>query len=78
MKINKDEARILSAAFETEKYRFIEMISVSKEDANAKMKALNSFQKRIDDYSADRRRVGRRSQNSFTDTLKRYCKLINK
>ena len=73
MNITKDEARILAAALDEAMYDFTERISDNKEEANKNITALISLKERLEVFSYDERRRGRRSMNSFTDTLKRFC-----
>ncbi|MBE0663769.1 MAG: hypothetical protein IH597_15040 [Bacteroidales bacterium] len=73
MNITKDEARILAAALDEAMYDFTERISDNKEEANKNITALISLKERLEVFSYDERRRGRRSMNSFTDTLNRFC-----
>jgi hypothetical protein len=68
MKFNKDEMRFIYALIESQKYDF------SNGD-NDIFKVAEILEKKLYSNSHDMRRVGRTSQNSFNDLVKR---LINK
>ena len=74
MNITKDEASILSTALNEIMYEFTERISDSKEEANKNIQAFTNLSDRLDRFSNDGRRTGRKSLNSFTDVLKRFCR----
>ena len=73
MSITKDELRILASTLETGKYELAETLD-SKEDAQKLITALELLQHRLEISAIDLRRMGRKSQNSFSDLLKRYSK----
>jgi len=73
MRLNKDEALILCQALKDQKYELNESV---KEYANkngiSSMKAFESLEKKLHNFSRDKRREGRTSMNSFTDGIKRF------
>lgn len=73
MKITKDEAAILCQALYEQKYELNEMVNdYAKNLGISSMDSFTDLEKRLSDFSNDKRRTGRTSQNSFTDILKRF------
>lgn len=73
MKITKDEARILAAALSEEKYDLVHVFN--KTVSEPLFLKLESLEKRLEEFGKDNRRVGRTSQDAFTDCLKRYSNI---
>lgn len=73
MRITKDEATILAHALSQSKYEYVDRIGITKEEDLKIIKELNELQSRLEILSKDQRRTGRKSQDSFSDVLKRYC-----
>ena len=71
MRITKDEAYILACALDEAKY---EMNNTVGSPDSSIFQALTKLQERLADFAKDERRVGRTSQNSYHDILKRYSK----
>ena len=71
MRITKDEAYILASALEEAKY---EMNNAIYSPEIPVYEALTKLQERLAEFGKDERRVGRTSQNSYHDILKRYSK----
>lgn len=67
MRITKDEARILSAAMNIAKY---ELVTLSFKVFDK----MGELQNKLEDFSKDKRRTGRTSQDDFNDCLKRFAK----
>lgn len=68
MKINKDEARILSSAMND----FIFEI-MNKYKIDGLFDSLTDLTKKLEDFGNDKRRTGRTSQNDYSDLIKRYA-----
>ena len=71
MNITKDEARILAAALNDQQYEYYHLAE-TKEIANDRAHAIHDLIKRLDIYSHDERRTGRRSSNQWSDMMKRF------
>lgn len=71
MKITKDEAYILSVCLNEAKYDLID-------HGHNIMLAMDILQQRLEEYSKDERRKGRKSMNSHADKIKRYCIRVEK
>jgi hypothetical protein len=71
MKLTKDEAYILACAIQDSKYNLVD--ACQSTDSNL-MTALDDLEERLFELAKDQRRKGRKSQNSYTDILKRYSK----
>ena len=71
MRITKDEAYILACALDEAKY---EMNNTVGSPDFPVFEALTKLQERLADFAKDERRVGRTSQNSYHDIIKRYSK----
>lgn len=67
MKITKDEARILAAALREEKY------AINHRSITHLFDKLEDLGGRLEQFSEDKRRNGRKSLNDFNDCLKRYA-----
>ncbi|HRN80184.1 MAG TPA: hypothetical protein PKY29_04300 [Ferruginibacter sp.] len=73
MKLTKDEAAVLCQALYEQKYELNErVIDYAKQIGKSSMSAFEDLEKRLSEFSNDRRRNGRSSQNSFHDILKRF------
>jgi hypothetical protein len=72
MKLTKDEARILAVALGEAKYDITNSHSHTKEQAHDHIDAFEDLQKRLDEFSKDYRRTGRRSRDEFSDCVKRF------
>lgn len=70
MKLTKDEARILAAALEDAKFILYDKVRPNEKEPLAN--AMESLQARLTEAGNDQRRVGRTSQDDFTDMLRRY------
>lgn len=70
MKISKDEARILGSLLEEAKFE----LSYHRSDKLYLFQALHGLQTRLEIAGKDLRRTGRKSQDAFSDCLKRYAK----
>lgn len=68
MKINKDEARILSSAMND----FIFEI-MNKYKIDGLFDSLTELTNKLEDFGNDKRRTGRTSQNDYSDLIKRYA-----
>lgn len=77
MNLSKDEARILANALEEAKYIILKDKYLSKEENIRVFTALERLEAKLYEFGKDSRRLGRTSQNSLTDTLKRYERKIN-
>lgn len=74
MRITKDEARILSAALEKSKYDMAQIVSRTKDQALNAIEALETLEIKLESVGKDERRKGRKSQDHFSDVLKRFVK----
>lgn len=75
MRITKDEARILAYGLCEVKHEIVEGLHYDeKKDALAAINKLQELEDKLDCFSKDRRRSGRRTQNGFYDTIRRYIK----
>ncbi len=73
MKLTKDEAAILYQALYEQKYELNEKVSdYAKSIGISSMAAFEDLERRLSNFSNDKRRVGRMSLNSFNDILKRF------
>ena len=70
MRITKEDARLLAAAMYDAKFDFVK--EFRKEQAISIITELRCLENALAENSIDKRRQGRRSQNDFTDVLKRY------
>jgi hypothetical protein len=70
MRITKDDARLLAAAMYDAKFDFVK--DLTKEKANTVIYELKCLEDHLKLNSIDKRRQGRKSQNDFSDLLKRY------
>lgn len=77
MHINKVEAVILSASLEEHKYKLAEMGRM-KEDAHLIINVLNDLIEKLNNESADERMIGRTSDTSAYNRIKRYLLRKNK
>jgi hypothetical protein len=73
MNIRKDEARILAAALRESKYNLINDLN-TQEEVKRVFSRLELLEHRLEIFGIDERRQGRKSQNDFSDLLKRYSK----
>ena len=73
MNISKDEARILAAVLEDGKYNICNDFPY-KDQSKQVFTALSNLQVSLEKFGNDKRRNGRKSQNDFSDLLKRYSK----
>jgi hypothetical protein len=73
MKLTRDEARILGMALSDAKYE-LKNVSYDEQVRKDIFNALEALEKKLNEHGKDLRRVGRTSQNDFSDTLKRYEK----
>jgi len=71
MNITKDEARIISMALGDYKYSVAEKAPTT-ELANKVIGAFNRFEGKLDQFSKDERRTGRKSRNDFSDAITRF------
>lgn len=69
MKLTKDECVILADILDEHKYEFSSKFSDLKP-----FDSLERLQERLQEAGKDHRRVGRKSQNYFTDIMKRFIK----
>ena len=69
MRITKDEAYILASALDEAKYEMNNAVGSSDFPV---FEALTKLQERLAEFGKDERRMGRTSQNSYHDILKRY------
>lgn len=74
MNITKDEARILAIALDDAKYAICEKFIFAKHEAHATMDSLSALQEKLESYSKDLRRTGRKSRNDFHDMMRRFIK----
>lgn len=73
MKITKDEAAILYQALYEQKYDLNEkVVDYAVSLGISSMASFLDLEKRLLNFSKDKRRVGRKSLNSFDDILKRF------
>lgn len=73
MKLTKDEAAVLCQALNIAKYELNEkVLDHARSLGISSMRAFDDLETRLNDFSNDKRRTGRKSQNSFTDILKRF------
>lgn len=73
MRLNKDEALILWKAIKEQKYELNERVKdYATKNRISSMKAFESLEKKLDNFSRDKRREGRTSMNSFDDGIKRF------
>ncbi len=75
MKITKDEAYLLASALCAAKYGMCKTNAPRHEDAVSNMGALDAFQKKLEAFAIDKRRLGRTSVNFSEDIIGR---VINK
>jgi hypothetical protein len=68
MKLNKDEARILSVALNDFKFR------IDRNDLDGLFDKLDNLENKLSAFGKDERRTGRTSQNDWVDLLKRFAK----
>jgi len=74
MNISKDEARILAAALSSAKYEIVDNVPARfPELRNQAYAKLEELENKLDNFSFDKRRVGRRTFNEFSDLLKRFA-----
>ena len=73
MKLTKDEARILARGIDDYMDNVI-CKAATKEEANEMYSAFKRFQDKLWEFSADKRRQGRKSQNDYNDCLRRFVK----
>ncbi|OWY19876.1 hypothetical protein C7N43_25290 [Sphingobacteriales bacterium UPWRP_1] len=73
MNITKDEARILFFALEEIKHEYAEKIAANKNEQREALTAFEALANKLQTFSNDKRRTGRKSLNSFADTLKRVA-----
>jgi hypothetical protein len=66
MKLTKDEARILYLAISEMKYEFNDRLNLSNIDS------FTDLENKLWEFSKDSRRIGRKSDNSFNEVLKRF------
>ena len=71
MQINKDQARILSAALDDIKYRWASD-EPTKLDATNLINACTELSMKLDNFGDDQRRHGRTSLDDFPDLLRRF------
>lgn len=77
MKLTKDEAAILCQALYEQKYQLNErVVDYAKSLGISSMSAFEDLEKRLSDFSNDKRRTGRKSLNTFNDILKRFVARI--
>lgn len=77
MKLTKDEAAILCQALYEQKYELNErVVDYAKSLGISSMSAFEDLEKRLSDFSNDKRRTGRKSLNTFNDILKRFVARI--
>lgn len=77
MKLTKDEAAILCQALYEQKYELNErVVDYAKSLGISSMSAFEDLEKRLSDFSNDKRRNGRKSLNTFNDILKRFVARI--
>ena len=74
MNITKDEASILAIALDDAKYAICEKFSASKQEALSTIGSLSALQEKLESYSKDLRRTGRKSRNDFHDMMRRFIK----
>ena len=73
MKLTKDEARILTNTLQQQKYDFYHNAE-TKEETLERSKAIDDLEKRLKFFSQDERRIGRISQDDWSDMMKRFVK----
>lgn len=74
MHISKDEARILAAALSSAKYEIGDKVSRGTPELRKQaFVKLEELEKKLDNFSEDKRRLGRTSRNEFSDLLKRFA-----
>ena len=73
MNISKDEARILADALDDYKHTLANDAD-SKEEALKIITAFDHLKMKLHRSSGDMRRIGRRSQDSYSDCVKRFVK----
>jgi hypothetical protein len=74
MRITKDEARILGAALEGQKFDLAALISRSKEETMNALEGLETLEIKLEYIGKDERRKGKKSQDGIRDVLKRFIK----
>ena len=73
MKLTKDEAAILCQALYEQKYELNErIVDYAKSLGISSFSKFEDLEKKLSDFSRDKRRTGRKSLNSFNDILKRF------
>lgn len=78
MNLTKDEAAILYEALNEQKYDINERVrDFAEKKGISSMTAFEKLEKKLSDFSDDKRRTGRTSQNDFTDILKRFVARAN-
>jgi hypothetical protein len=78
MKLSKDESAILAVILSEGKYEFNNSLNQhKKEDSVETMRTIETLEKKLQKAGTDYRRLGRTSQNSTTDILKRLKKKYN-
>lgn len=69
--LSKDEARLLAAAIGDIKFNYANTLTDTKEESLALISRLSALEDKLAEYGKDKRRIGRTSQNNFSDLLKR-------
>jgi hypothetical protein len=69
MRITKDQAYLLFLALDEYKYEIHKEIDVKNKDV---FNVMTQFAKKLQEYSKDKRRVGRTSMNTHDDKLVRF------
>ena len=75
MRLSKDEAFVLSVALGEDKYRINDKIRHWAEEKGIdSLTAFDALESKLLEFSKDKRRLGRRSQDSLVDKLKRFVR----
>ena len=68
MKITKDESRILAAALNSFKWDLHETAYI-----DGLTSKINSLEMKLENFGKDKRRIGRTSQDDWSDLMKRFA-----
>jgi len=73
-KITKDEAAILAAALEEEKFNICHSVGRNRDEAKQIIKVLNVLNERLENFSKDERLHSRHISWNFNERVRKYVK----
>lgn len=74
MRITKDEARILAAALEGQKYDLAQLVGRTKMETIIAIEGLETLEMKLEAIGKDARRKGRKKQDGIREVLERFLK----